>query len=465
MRARLSIDPAHHADARTDASPTAPPPAREPRRALAAATLGTMLEWYDFFLYGLAAALVFPTLFFPGDDPVAGMLLSFAVFATGFIARPIGGLICAYVGDRYGRQRTLVATLIVMGGATALIGLLPTHDQVGPVAPVLLVILRLAQGAATGGEWSGAVILTLEHSPDRRGFRGAFISSSVYIGLLLGNLAFVVLAATLDDDALLSWGWRLPFLASIALVAVGLYLRRRVSESPEFLAVRDRDERARQPLTTVLRRPRNVIAVFLVRVGQNTSFYVISVFCLSYAVTTVGLDSGVTLTALLVGSTVAAVLCPVWGAIGDRIGAIRLVVGGLLALGLLAAPLFLVLDSGDAALIVGVVVLAIGVANTAADGIQPSWFASLFPARVRYSGITIGREAGAIVGGGLAPLAATALLAATGHWWPIAALMIVGAGAGIVGAFLARPVGETAADETRTGETPVRESRPATTAA
>lgn len=433
----------------TDSMPRTPPnpavadaPSSEPavaRRAVAAATFGTVLEWYDFFLYGTAAALVFPSVFFPGEDPLTGILLSFAVYATGFLARPLGGLVTAWLGDRYGRRAPLTATILVMGLATTCIGLLPSYAAAGALAPALLVALRLVQGAATGGEFGGAVLLALEHAPaERRGSRGGLLSSAVYAGLILGNLAFVLLVAMLDPQSLLDWGWRVPFLFSIVLVGVGVYLRRRVDETPEFVRLREREGPSRHPIAEVLRMPRNVLAVFLVRVGQNTTFYVIAVFCLGYATSVLELPRWVTLTALLVGAAVAAVLCPLWGALGDRIGAAPLVVGGLAGIGLLAVPLFLALDTGVAALVIAVVVLAIGVLNAAADGVQPSWFARLFDTRVRYTGLTIAREAGAIVGGGLAPLAATALVAWAGHWWPVSVLMIVAAALGVLGAVLAR---------------------------
>ncbi|WP_395245465.1 MFS transporter [Agromyces sp. MMS24-K17] len=414
------------------------------RRAVVAASFGTVLEWYDFFLYGTAAALVFPALFFPAADPLTGILLSFAVYATGFVARPLGGLLAGALGDRHGRRRVLFATLLVMGLATAAIGLLPTYAQVGAIAPALLVALRLLQGLATGGEWGGAVLLALEHARSGRGIRGGFVSSAVYVGLVLGNLAFVVLVALLDEEALLAWGWRVPFLASLVLLGVGAYLRFRVDETPEFVALAQNDRRARRPLVAALRQPRNVVAVFLVRVGQNTSFYVISVFCLGYAATVLGLERWVTLTALLVGATVAAVLCPFWGALGDRIGPGRLITAALVGLGLLAVPLFAVLDTGSAVLVIAVIALAIGGVNAAGDGAQPTYFTSLFDPSVRYSGISIGREAASIVGGGLAPLAATALVAWAGHWWPVAAMMVVAAALGVVGARLGRPVGATA---------------------
>ncbi|MGI9822236.1 MFS transporter [Agromyces sp. Marseille-Q5079] len=445
MSDRAYVDPAHP-PTMLGTDPGAPGPSAPPggdpspdraRRAVAAASIGTALEWYDFFLYGTAAALVFPTLFFPGEDPMTGVLLSFAVFATGFLARPLGGLAAGYLGDRFGRRSTLLGTLLVMGIATSLIGLLPTYAQVGALAPVLLVLLRLAQGAATGGEWGGAVLLALESAPGRPGVRGGLIQSALYVGLILGNLAFVVLVAVLDEQQLLTWGWRVPFLVSIVLVGVGVYLRRRVDESPEFTALLEERRTSRHPLGEVLQRPRNVLAVFLVRAGQNTTFYLVSVFCLSYAAG-LGLERWVTLTALLLGAGIAVVACPVWGRIGERVGSARLTIAALAGLAVIAVPLFLALDTGSAVLVIGVVALVIGVVNTAADGVQPMWFASLFDARVRYSGITIGREAGAIVGGGLSPLLAAWLVATTGHWWPVAALMIVAAALGIVGALLTR---------------------------
>ncbi|GAA1830016.1 MFS transporter [Agromyces salentinus] len=451
MSDRAYVDPAHPpAMAGTDPRERPDRPAGHPpgpdgdpsparaRRAVAAASIGTALEWYDFFLYGTAAALVFPALFFPGEDPLTGILLSFAVYATGFLARPLGGLAAGYLGDRYGRRSTLLGTLLVMGIATALIGLLPTHAQVGALAPMLLVLLRLAQGAATGGEWGGAVLLALESAPGRPGLRGGLIQSALYVGLILGNLAFVVLVAVLDEQQLLAWGWRLPFLASIVLVGVGVYLRRRVDESPAFTALLEQRRTSRHPLVEALREPRNVIAVFLVRTGQNTTFYIVSVFGLSYAATTLELPKWVTLTALLVGAAAAVIACPLWGRIGERVGPARLTIGALGGLAVIAVPLFLALDTGSAALIVGTVAVTIGVVNTAADGVQPMWFASLFDVRVRYSGMTIGREAAAIVGGGLAPLLAAWLVASSGHWWPVAGLMIAAALLGIVGALLAR---------------------------
>jgi MHS family shikimate/dehydroshikimate transporter-like MFS transporter len=408
-----------------------------------AASFGTVLEWYDFFLYGTAAALVFPHLFFPNSDPVIGTLLSFAVYATGFFARPLGGVVAGHFGDRVGRRRTLLVTLLVMGISTALIGVLPTYDQVGLLAPVLLVVLRIVQGLATGGEWGGASLLTLEHTSERRAFWGSFISGAVYVGLILGNLVFLLLDQLLDDNALLSWGWRIPFLLSLLMVTVGVYIRRRVTESPEFEKVRDQQEQAGAPILEALRsHPRNIAAIFLMRLGQNTSFYIVSVFCLAYATNTLGVDRSVTLTALLVGSAAAAISCPFWGMLADRHGYTGIMVGSLVFSALLAFPTFLALDSKSAAVIVVTMIVMIAGVNASNDAIQPGYFTTMFGTRIRYSGVSIGREGGGIIGGGLAPLIATALFAHYGHWWPVAAWIVLTSIAGIMGALLARPVAD-----------------------
>ena len=413
------------------------------RRVVGAASFGTALEWYDFFLYGTAAALVFPRLFFPESDPIVGTLLSFAIYATGFLARPLGGIIAGHFGDRIGRKTTLMVTLLVMGLSTFLIGTLPTYDQVGVWAPVLLVALRVIQGLATGGEWGGASLLTLEHATSRRAFWGSFISMAVFIGMVLGNLIFIVLTAVLNDAQLFSWGWRIPFLISILMVAIGLYIRRKVDETPEFEDVKVHAARSRTPILEALKQhPRNIIAIFLMRIGQNTSFYIIAVFCLTYATTTLGIERWVTLTALLIGSSAAAIACPFWGMLADRIGYRKIMVGSLTASALVAFPIFVIFDTQLAALIIISFVVAIAGVNAASDAIQPGYFTTMFGTKVRYSGLSIGREAGTIIGGGLAPIIATALLAQTGHWWAVAAWMVITAVAGLVGVALAKPIAD-----------------------
>jgi MFS family permease len=266
---------------------------------------------------------------------------------------------------------------------------------------------------------------------------------AVFVGMILGILVFTVLDAALDDKALFSWGWRVPFVISFLMVAIGIYIRRNVDETPEFENVKDTDTRAKIPLIEALRtQPRNIIAIFLMRVGQNTSFYIISVFCLSYATTVLGMERWVTLTALLVAATVAAILCPFWGSLADRIGYTKIMLSSLVGSIIIAFPLFFILDSQSVAPIIVSVVIAIAGVNAANDAIQPAYFTSMFGTRIRYSGVSLGREGGTIVGGGLAPIIATWLLSQTGHWWPVAAWMALTAAAGIVGVTLARPVND-----------------------
>lgn len=424
------------------------------RRVTGAATFGTVLEWYDFFLYGTAAALVFPALFFPKSDPLTATLLSFAVYATGFVARPIGGIISGHIGDRLGRRTMLVITLMTMGIGTFCIGLLPTYDQVGQLAPVLLVCLRMIQGIATGGEWGGAALLTLEHAKSRPGFWGSFISAAVFLGLILGTLTFTILDAALSDAALLSWGWRVPFLLSIIIVGVGIFIRRKITETPAFTEIKQTDTRERLPLLQALKHPRNILAIFFMRIGQNTSFYIISVFGLSYATTTLELPRSTILTALLVGSTGALLTCPLFGHLADKFGAQKLMAISLAFQILFAFPLFWLIDSGSTAAILLAVTVGIAGATAANDAVQPAYFTSMFGTSIRYSGVSIGREGGTIIGGGLSPLIATALLAWAGGPWPIASWMAITSLAGLVAAFAARPVTEQSPGVLETVPTP-----------
>jgi MFS transporter, MHS family, shikimate and dehydroshikimate transport protein len=419
------------------------------RRVVASASIGTIVDWYDFFLYGTASALVFPKLFFPSDSSTVGTLLSFAVYATGFVARPLGGALSGHYGDKLGRKTVLLFTLLVMGLATTIIGVLPTYSAIGVVAPVLLVVIRLTQGLAAGGEWGGATLLTLEHSPNRGGFWGSLLSAAVYVGLLLGSLIFVILQHTISSSAMLSWGWRIPFLLSIFIVAVGMYLRSKVTETPEFEKLKATGTRSRVPLWEALRtEPANILAIFLMRIGQNTSFYIVSVFCLSYAKTNLGISSNVTLLALMLGAAVAVCVCPFWGWLADRIGFGKVMVFSLVTSAIAAFPLFLVLGSKASVPIVIFICAVIAIVNASNDAIQPGYFTRMFGANIRYSGMSIGREGGTIIGGGLAPLIATWFLAAVGSWWAVAAWMVFTSLAGLVGVALVRrlrPAGQAPA--------------------
>ena len=415
------------------------------RRVTGAAAFGTVLEWYDFFLYGTAAALVFPQLFFPQSDPLTGTLLSFSVYATGFVARPLGGIISGHVGDRLGRRLMLVITLMTMGIGTFAIGLLPTYDQIGQLAPILLIALRVLQGLATGGEWGGASLLTLEHARERPGYWGSFISMAVFLGLVLGTLIITLLDVVLSDEALLSWGWRVPFLLSIILVGIGIYIRRRISETPAFIEIEQSGERERQPLLQAIKKhPRNILAIFFMRIGQNTSFYIISVFALSYATTALNLPRSIILTALLVGAGSACLTVPLFGHLGDKYSFRTVMAFSLGFQALFAFPLFWMLDTGSAAAIILAVTIGVAGGAAASDAIQPAYFTSMFGTNIRYSGVSIGREGGTIIGGGLSPLIAASLLAWAGGPWPIALYMAITSLVGLAAVFAARPITEEA---------------------
>ena len=412
------------------------------KKVTTAASFGTVLEWYDFFLYGTAAALFFPQLFFPEADPRTGTLLSFAVYATGFVARPLGGVVAGHFGDRIGRRSMLMATLLTMGIGTFAIGLLPTYAQIGAAAPILLVGLRIVQGIATGGEWGGAALLTLEHTTTRPGFIGSFVSAAVFLGLVLGAVTFTALAGLLSEDAMFSWGWRLPFLLSMLLVFVGLYIRRRITESPEFTEIEQSGQKVRLPLVEALKHPRNILAIFFMRIGQNTTFYIIAVFGLTYATTSVGVPQSTILTALVIGSVTACFTVPLFGHLGDRFGFKKVMATSLAVQALFAFPFFWLVDTGSVTVIIVAVTLGIAVGPAASDAIQPAYFTSMFGTNIRYSGVQIGREGGTIIGGGLSPLIATALLAWAGGPWAVAGWMVITSLAGFLAVFAARPISE-----------------------
>ncbi len=408
------------------------------RRVAVGATIGTVIEWYDFFLYNTAAALVFGRLFFPAQDATTGTLLAFATSATGFVARPLGAVVCGHFGDRIGRKSMLLATLLSMGGATIAIGLLPTYSSIGIAAPLMLVVLRLIQGFATGGEWGGAALMMIEHATSRRGFWGSLITSGIVLGLVLSSLAFMALGG-LSEAEFLSWGWRVPFLLSAVLVLVGLYIRLQVSESPEFMRVEQTGQRSRAPILDALRQPRGVLMIFLLRVAENFSFYIFSAFTLAYITRSLGLPRSLALNAVLLAAAVEALSAPLMGLVADRIGARRVVMFGIAFQMLFAFPFFALLQSGSPGLIMLAVVIGFAVCNAAISGPSPAYFAQFFGTRVRFSGISLGRETATILGGGLSPLIATALLNWAGSTWPVAACM---AGTSLLG-LIAMLVGRT----------------------
>jgi MFS family permease len=383
---------------------------------LIASLIGTTVEWYDFFLYATAAGLVFPKLFFPVGDEVVGTLLAFATFAVGFVARPIGGVIFGHVGDRLGRKRTLVATMVLMGVSTTLIGLLPSYAAIGVAAPVILVLLRILQGVAVGGEWGGAVLLAVENAPSGRRARfGSVPQIGLGLGLALGTGVFALLGEVMDDAAFLAVGWRVAFVASLVLVLVGLVVRLRVFETPEFRRLRDSGATAAVPVVEVFRtRPhrRGLAVGMLARWAEGAAFNTWGVFAITYATATAKVDKVIVLLGVTAGALLMAVLTPVAGLLADRIGRRRVFGFGVAGFGLTVIPSFLAVRTGVPWLVVAVLVLQLGVWYAAMTGAESTLFAELFDTDVRYTGMSLVFQGSGIWASGLTPVILTALLAA-----------------------------------------------------
>ena len=390
------------------------PPRSSIVKVVAASMAGTTVEWYDFFLYGVAAAVVFPAVFFPSSDPAVGTLLALGTFAVGFIARPIGGVIFGHYGDKIGRKKLLVLSLVLMGAATFAIGLLPGYATIGLAAPLLLVLLRLIQGFALGGEWGGAVLIVSEHGdPARRGYWASWPQAGVPMGQLLANGLLALLALFQPEEAFLAWGWRVPFLLSAVLVGIGLYIRLAVEESPVFKAAQQEAERKAaagerevMPILDVFRRyPREVFTAMGARFAENVSYYIFTIVVVTYLTKSAEhkLSSSFVLNAVLIGAAVHLITIPIWGALSDRFGRRPIYLLGAVGVGVWAFVFIALIDTEN----FGLTVLAIigGLLfHGAMYGPQAAFLSELFGTKVRYSGVSVGYQLASIVAGGLAPI-------------------------------------------------------------
>ena len=410
---------------------TTPEKRRAAIRSLQSGTIGAIVEWYEYTIYGTTAALVFGSVFFPQFQPGIGQIAALATFGVGFLARPIGAFVAGHLGDRIGRKSTLILTFTVMTVATALIGLLPTYAQVGILAPILLCVLRLAQGFAVGGEWGGAAIIAVENAPHgRRGFFGSWPQIGVSSGLLLGSAA-VAFAVAVSGDAFAEWGWRIPFLLSIPLAVVGFFIRLRASESPAFLEEKARQEAAHEeqkaPLVVLFRDYRRplLIAIFA-RFAEAGNYYIFTTFVLSYITTQLGMSREIGLFASILGATANIIMIPIFGRLSDAIGRPRTFLLGGASIILTTTPIFLLIQTGQAWAIIAGIVLFMGLGHALVYAPQPALYCELFPTAVRYSGISVGYQTAAILLSSFTPVLATALVVwSDGALWPIIIFAIV----------------------------------------
>lgn len=421
-------------------SPISSAAAATSRRVLFASLMGSTIEWFDYFLYGTVAGLVFNKLFFPTHDPSIGLLLSYATFALSFFIRPLGGVIFSHIGDRIGRKKTLAMTLSMMGLATVGMGLLPTYDQIGIFAPILLIALRLIQGLGIGGEWGGALLLAVEYAPkEKRGLYGSIPQTGVALGMLLGTVA-LSLISLLPEAQFMSWGWRIPFILSALLIVFGLWLRKGIDETPAFKAAKEHGELTKTPFLETMRTQwREVLITIGAKVVETAPFYIFSTFVVSYATTSLNFSKTTVLTAVTIGTVATSLLIPAMGALSDRIGRKPLYIGGAIAMALFAFPYFWMLHQDSTPLLILATVIALGIIWAPITAVLGTMFSEIFKSKVRYTGISLGYQIGAALAGGTAPLIATALLKSYNNSYiPVAVYIVLTAVISLVSIALVR---------------------------
>lgn len=392
-----------------------------------ASLVGSSIEWFDYFLYATVAGLVFNQVFFVSEDPTVGLLLSYASLALAFFIRPFGGIIFSHIGDKIGRKKTLIMTLSLMGGATFLMGVLPTYQAIGVAAPILLVSLRLIQGLGIGGEWGGALLLAYEYAPpEKRGLYGSIPQMGVTIGMFLGTGALTFITSVISIDAFVSWGWRVPFILSAFLVLFGFWIRKGIDETPDFKNLKESGEVVKVPLFETLKTHwREVLIAIGAKVVETAPFYIFGTFVISYATTQLDFTYVEALIAVMVATVVTTVLIPIMGSLSDKIGRKKMYIYGVLAMFIYAFPYFLLLHQGTFITLLISTVIGLGVIWAPITAVLGTMFSEIFDAKVRYTGITLGYQIGAALAGGTAPLVATALLLEFNNSWIPIALYIM----------------------------------------
>jgi MHS family shikimate/dehydroshikimate transporter-like MFS transporter len=414
------------------------PAARSMTTIAVAGAFGTIIEWYDFLIYGTAAALVFNRLFFPTVDPLTGTLAALATYAVGFVARPVGGAVFGHFGDRIGRKSMLMLTMMIMGFGTFLVGLLPTYGQIGILAPTLLVVLRFVQGLALGGEWGGASLMVLEHAPaGQRGFYGSLVQVGFSLGLVTSSGVFA-LVTMMPEDAFLAWGWRVPFLVSILLVGVGAFVRARVPETPVFEELKARQELSPNPFVeAIFRNPRPFLVALGLKLSEVSWVYMLTVFVVAYATLQLKLPRKLMLDAVFWAALIEVFTIPLFGWLSDRIGRRPFYFLGVAFTVAFAFPLFWMLDTRDPALVTLAVIIALNFGHGLMFAPESAYFPELFGARVRFTGASFGFQASAAIGGGFAPIIATWLAAMMGGTAGVSVMLILLAGVTFVAALFA----------------------------